>query len=268
MRIQPMVSLIQPLHNQQAWLTWQSEALLEELEGWERSFSLVFVDDGSHDATPELLDDLRRRYPQVRVHRHPRKLGVEASIQSGIPKADGEVLLVRDSYQGVPRGLLGRLWPMIDDPQVLAAQCRQRTWNWEPAGQAAAAAAGSVNRADPSQAAVFRMLNWLGWSFPAADSHPPGGTLPPATTPEATALAGSASDRLHVRLDAAVESAGLRLLRRPASSVAAGQQIAPTAGGLVWEHAADRRLSIRTDRPIRDVPSPIFSAPRGAEVVP
>jgi glycosyltransferase involved in cell wall biosynthesis len=256
MRIQPMVSLIQPLHNQQAWLTWQSEALLEELEAWERRFSLVFVDDGSQDGTPELLDELRRRFPQVRVHRHPRTLGVEACIESGIAKAEGEVLLVRDSYLGVSRGLLGRLWPMIDDPQVVAAQCRQRTWSWEPASQPEGESAATRNHADPSQAGVFRMLNWLGWGLPAATSD---------ASSDAT-MAGSGNDRRLIRHDAAEESSGLRLLRRPARSDEVGQQPLPAIGGLVWEHAADRKLSIRTDRPNRSVPSPVLNAPKATNV--
>lgn len=253
MRVEPIVSLIQPLHNQQAWLTRQSEALLEELADWERSFSLVFVDDGSQDGTPELLDELRRRYPQVCVHRHPRQLGVEACIQSGIPKAAGEVLLVRDSYQGVSRGLLGRLWPMIDDPKVLAAQCRQRSWNWEPTGGDEGDSATVDGQADPAQAALCRMLNWLGWGLAAPAER--------SDKADPTRVAGGHPQLLRA---AAEEAAGLRLLRRPARTDSFGQAVPPPAGGLVWEHAADRRLSVRTDQPNRKVPSPASNSARGA----
>ncbi|WP_300544070.1 glycosyltransferase family 2 protein [Maricaulis sp.] len=58
----------------------------ETLRGMERAgaFEIVFVDDGSADATPQILQDIAGRDPRVRLVRHDRRCGKSQAVRSGV----------------------------------------------------------------------------------------------------------------------------------------------------------------------------------------
>jgi dolichol-phosphate mannosyltransferase len=63
----------------------------------ERAVEVVLVDDGSRDATPEVL---RRRFaarPEFRVVRHEKNRGLGAAMRTGFAAARGEVVVTMDA---------------------------------------------------------------------------------------------------------------------------------------------------------------------------
>ena len=85
---------------------------------------VVVVDDGSRDATGEVLDDLRRSYPQVRVARHRRALGMEAAGQTGLERATGELVFIQEADEPVRIQDLVQLYRMGADNTVVAARAQ------------------------------------------------------------------------------------------------------------------------------------------------
>ncbi len=68
----PKVSVVIPIHNAQHRIAAEIQRVLDALIDLSRQRSeLIIVDDGSNDSTPEVLDELMKRFPQVRVLRHP-----------------------------------------------------------------------------------------------------------------------------------------------------------------------------------------------------
>ncbi|MBL8699267.1 MAG: glycosyltransferase family 2 protein [Alphaproteobacteria bacterium] len=61
-----------------------------------RDFEVVYVDDGSTDATPERLAEARRRHPRLRVVRHRRSAGQSAGLLTGIRAARGTWIATLD----------------------------------------------------------------------------------------------------------------------------------------------------------------------------
>ena len=57
---------------------------------------IIFVDDGSSDATAEELKALKRELPQLRVLRHARNLGQSRGIRSGVEAAKGGIIVTLD----------------------------------------------------------------------------------------------------------------------------------------------------------------------------
>jgi glycosyltransferase involved in cell wall biosynthesis len=106
-------SVVVPVFNEQdniAPLVARVEAVMDTLGA---SYEIVFVDDGSRDATPFALRDAVARHPRVRAVRFTRNYGQEAAVQAGYLHARGEWILQMDGdLQNPPE----------DIPKLLAKQ--------------------------------------------------------------------------------------------------------------------------------------------------
>ena len=59
-------------------------------------YELIVVDDGSHDHTPQVLDELSRLYPELRVIHHPQNKGYGGALKSGFGAATKEWVFYTD----------------------------------------------------------------------------------------------------------------------------------------------------------------------------
>lgn len=117
------MSVVLPVRDGQHQITERIEDLLETLTGMTREMAeVVVVDDGSRDSTPEVLDELQSRYPQVRVVRHSRPRGLEAAGQTGLERATGELVFIQEGDTAVRAEDLQRLYRMSEDSSVVAAR--------------------------------------------------------------------------------------------------------------------------------------------------
>jgi len=65
------------------------------LEG-QGEFEIVYVDDGSTDATPKVLAEAQARYPRLRVLAHAQGCGQSAALVTGFRAARGEWIATLD----------------------------------------------------------------------------------------------------------------------------------------------------------------------------
>jgi glycosyltransferase involved in cell wall biosynthesis len=70
----------------ESFLTRAIDLLDRTVHDWE----IVFVDDGSTDGTPEILQKFAQREPRLRVVRHPRNLNVGMGFRTAIASAGKE----------------------------------------------------------------------------------------------------------------------------------------------------------------------------------
>ena len=89
----PRVSVILPVHDGERWLSESVESVLGQTL---RELELIVVDDGSRDATPEILAGFARRDPRVRVVAHEVNRGLIASLNHGVSLARGELVARQD----------------------------------------------------------------------------------------------------------------------------------------------------------------------------
>ncbi len=91
------------------------------------TFELVLVNDGSSDATPELLDRLAASDPRVRVVHLSRNFGHQAALTAGLEHAVGDVVAMIDADLQDPPELIPTMiarWEEGSD--VVYAVRRQR----------------------------------------------------------------------------------------------------------------------------------------------
>jgi glycosyltransferase involved in cell wall biosynthesis len=73
-------------------------------------YEVIVVNDGSADATPEILDELARTYAQVRVVHHPKNRGYGGALQSGFRSATKEFIFYTDGDAQYDPAELADLW--------------------------------------------------------------------------------------------------------------------------------------------------------------
>ena len=63
----------------------------------ERSVEIVFVDDGSTDATYQNLTQISSGRPDIKIIRHPVNRGLGAALHTGFDQAAGDIIVTTDS---------------------------------------------------------------------------------------------------------------------------------------------------------------------------
>src|SRR5262245_35502024 len=102
----PEISVIIPMRNEAANVGQLYRELTDALERFGRRYEVIAIDDGSRDSTFELLADLQRRDPRLRVIRFRRNFGQTAAFAAGIAHARGSLIITSDGdLQNDPRDI-------------------------------------------------------------------------------------------------------------------------------------------------------------------
>ena len=73
-------------------------------------YEIIVVNDGSADATPQIVDELARTYPRVRAVHHPRNRGYGGALQTGFRSATKELIFYTDGDAQYDPAELAALW--------------------------------------------------------------------------------------------------------------------------------------------------------------
>jgi len=92
----PEISVVVPLFNEAENIGELYRRLSLALAAYAASYELVFVNDGSHDATPALLDALSAADAQVVIVHLSRNFGHQAAITAGLDHARGAAVVLLD----------------------------------------------------------------------------------------------------------------------------------------------------------------------------
>jgi dolichol-phosphate mannosyltransferase len=115
-------SVVVPVKNEAENIAPLLEEIHAALDG-RGEFEVVYVDDGSTDATAERLAAALERYPRLRVLRHERSCGQSAAIATGVRAARGEWIVTLDGDgQNDPADIPVLVAAASDDVALVAGQ--------------------------------------------------------------------------------------------------------------------------------------------------
>jgi dolichol-phosphate mannosyltransferase len=104
----PDLSVVVPLFNEQENLAELHRRLSASLGRLGRSYELIFVNDGSRDATPQILRDLQARDPHLCAVYLSRNFGHQAALSAGLDRARGRAVILMDGDLQDPPEVLGQ----------------------------------------------------------------------------------------------------------------------------------------------------------------
>lgn len=105
------ISIVIPAYNEQQRLPATLDAVLAYLSRRFSGFAeIVVVDDGSLDATAQVVEEYARRHPLVRLLKNPGNRGKGYSVRHGVLDARGDWILFSDADLSAPIEELDKLY--------------------------------------------------------------------------------------------------------------------------------------------------------------
>lgn len=93
-----LLSIVVPVYNEESCFPELLRRLSVVREKLAPQFvELIFVNDGSSDGTPRLLDEAASRHDFVKVIHFSRNFGHQAALTAGLDRADGEFVCIIDA---------------------------------------------------------------------------------------------------------------------------------------------------------------------------
>jgi glycosyltransferase involved in cell wall biosynthesis len=90
-----LLSVVTPMHDEQDNARALYERIVTALDGLE--WELVVTDDGSRDATGEILEEIASADPRVKVVSLSRNFGHQAALTAGLEHASGDAVVMIDA---------------------------------------------------------------------------------------------------------------------------------------------------------------------------
>ena len=120
----PKYSIVIPAYNESARIPATLEAVVACIRerGW--AAEVIVVNDGSSDATAEVVRDFAANAPEVRLIENPGNRGKGYSVRNGMLQALGEVVMFTDSDLSAPIEEAERLFAAIAEGADIAIGSR------------------------------------------------------------------------------------------------------------------------------------------------
>jgi glycosyltransferase involved in cell wall biosynthesis len=124
------VSAILPAHNEEAAIASTVYSVLHTLATWLTDFEVIVVNDGSHDRTGAILDEIAVAHAHVRIIHHAANQGYGAALVSGFAACRKDLIFFMDADGQFDIRDLEHFFPLLEHyDAVLGYRIkRQDTW--------------------------------------------------------------------------------------------------------------------------------------------
>jgi dolichol-phosphate mannosyltransferase len=126
-----LISIVLPVYNESAVLDALYAQLTDAIAACCTTAEIIFVNDGSSDGSPQILDRLAAEHHEVRVVHFSRNFGHQAAVQAGLAHATGDAVVLMDSdMQDAPDAIARLLAKWQEGYDVVYAVRFNRKERW------------------------------------------------------------------------------------------------------------------------------------------
>ncbi len=108
------LSIVIPAFNEEESLPELMKRISDVLTPLKTEFEVIFIDDGSSDKTPQVIESLKEEYPQIRAIFFRRNYGKSPALSEGFKIARGEKVVTMDADLQDDPAEIPALMEMID----------------------------------------------------------------------------------------------------------------------------------------------------------
>ncbi|MHB0871260.1 MAG: glycosyltransferase family 2 protein [Chloroflexota bacterium] len=118
--MRPSISAFFPAYNDAGTIPSMVIAADITLRGLTDDYEIIVVNDGSSDHTAQVLEELKRSYPRLKVVHHEKNRGYGGALRSGFANADKELVFYTDGdAQYDPREMVLLMEAMAPEVDVV-----------------------------------------------------------------------------------------------------------------------------------------------------
>ena len=124
-------SIVIPLFNEEASIVPLYVRLTQVLTGLDQPYEIIFVDDGSKDTTPQVLDQIYESDSRIKIVSLRRNFGQTAALKAGFDVARGEIVISMDGdLQHDPEEIPVFIAKLADGYDIVSGWRTQRRDRW------------------------------------------------------------------------------------------------------------------------------------------
>lgn len=124
------LAIVVPVYNEEDNVVPLVQEVQRAFDGTGADYELVFVDDGSRDATWERIVSAQRQYPRVRGVRHQRNAGQSAALWTGILRTTAPIIATLDGDLQNDPADLPKLVRELESCDFVCGVRTKRNDNW------------------------------------------------------------------------------------------------------------------------------------------
>ena len=121
---QPYLSVVIPAYNEASRLPSTIGKVMGYLAGRDYPYEVLVVDDGSTDATSEIVDQATEKYPHLYLVKNPHR-GKGFAVRTGMLQAKGHYILYSDADLSAPIEEVEKLLPYLEKKYHVAIGSRE-----------------------------------------------------------------------------------------------------------------------------------------------
>lgn len=126
-----MISVIIGIYNEALLVKELTTRLRAIFETMARDYEVIFVDDGSSDATPTLIEELHGKNNRIKLIQFSRNFGQVAALRAGLAQATGDIIITMDGdLQDLPEEIPRLIEKLEEGYDVVYARREERKHAW------------------------------------------------------------------------------------------------------------------------------------------
>lgn len=90
-------SIVVPCYNEEEVIEYTYKRLKEVMENIKDNYEIIFVNDGSSDATEQLISKICKKDKMIKLINFSRNFGHQTAISAGLRNASGEAIIITDA---------------------------------------------------------------------------------------------------------------------------------------------------------------------------
>ena len=108
-------SVILPVYNEQGNLNSLYKRVTKVLVDLKKEYEVIFINDGSHDKTKDILEDLHKKSNNIKIINFSRNFGHQTAVTAGLDFATGEQVAILDADLQDPPEILPKFFAKLDE---------------------------------------------------------------------------------------------------------------------------------------------------------
>ncbi len=135
----PSISAVLPAFNEEKIIAASATSMAATLADLTDDYEVVVVDDGSRDATRQIVESLSVQDPRIRCISHPVNRGYGAALATGFTAAEKELIFMTDGDKQFDAREVAGFLPFIDEAEMVIGYRKPRmdtpmrrlnAWGW------------------------------------------------------------------------------------------------------------------------------------------